>query len=131
MPGGVRSENRTFGLIMAGAFGALALVRAWWTGQLSWWMLGLAVVFLAASLLLPAWLQPVRLAWMKLAAVLGFINSRLLLTIVFGLIITPIGLLLRALGRRPFATASDAAMKTYWRARRPEEFVRERMERQF
>jgi hypothetical protein len=44
---------------------------------------------------------------------------------------TPIAAVLRAVGRRPVAVAPDAAAPSYWRVRRPEEFARERMERQF
>ncbi|MDE3035721.1 MAG: hypothetical protein KGJ14_07080, partial [Nitrospirota bacterium] len=68
--------------------------------------------------------------WMKLASVLGFVNQRALLTILFGLLITPIALLLRLLGKRPIPLRAEG-INSYWRARRADEFTASRMERQF
>ena len=122
---------RKFGLVMAGAFTGLFLVRWVLSGAFAWWLLGVAGAFLLAGLLMPAVLAPVDAGWMKLAGWLGAVNSRVLLTVVFGLVITPMGLLRRLFGRRSFEMYPDASCESYWRARRPEEFSRERLERQF
>ena len=127
----LRALNRSFGLIIAGGCGALALLRYVWSGAVVWWLIGIGLAFLVAGLAVPVWLDPVRKAWMKLAAVLGFVNSRILLTVVFVGVVTPIALLMRLLGRRPFAVTRDRTAGSYWKARRPEEFTAERMERQF
>lgn len=124
-------RNRAFGLIMAGGLGSLALLRYAWTGGVSWWLIGFGLLFFLIALAAPAWLAPVHRMWMKLAAVLGFLNSRILLTIVFVAVVTPIALVMRLLGRRPFALVRDPTAGSYWRKRRPEEFTPERMERQF
>jgi hypothetical protein len=129
-PSQARRENRNFGLIIAGGLGALTVVRFIWSGAVAWWLVGIGVGFLVAGLMVPDWLNPVRKIWMKLAAVLGFVNSRILLTVVFVGVVTPIALVLRLLGRRPLVLTRDGAA-SYWQARRPEEFTAERMERQF
>jgi hypothetical protein len=127
----VANQNRAFGLIMAGGLGSLALLRYAWTGGVNGWLIGIGLAFFLAALAAPAWLAPVRRGWMKLAAVLGFVNSRILLTVVFIGVVTPIAFLLRLVGRRPFALARDKTAASYWKERRPEEFTPERMERQF
>ncbi|MER3424738.1 MAG: hypothetical protein C4293_17485 [Nitrospiraceae bacterium] len=112
-------ENRAFGLIMAGGLGTPALFRYVWAGSITVWLIALAG------------LAPVRAVWMKLAGVLGFVNSRILLTIVFALVITPIALLLRLLGKRPIGLGRQPGATSYWHRRDEQEFLPKRMERQF
>lgn len=127
-----RSEqNQNFGLVMAAGFGALTLIRYLWTGSVTWWLSGLGALFLIAALVVPAWLGPIRAAWMKLAAVLGYLNSRILLTVVFAGLITPIALLLRLVGKQPIRLGFRGQESTYWHKREAGEFEAKRMERQF
>lgn len=115
---------------MAGGLAGLALLRYLLTGTVAWWLVGLSGAFCAAGLFAPRTLTPLRSIWMKLASVLGFINQRILLTVLFGLLITPTALLLRLLGKQPIRLRTEA-VDSYWRARREEEFTASRMERQF
>jgi hypothetical protein len=124
-------ENRSFGLVMAGGVGALALIRYFWAGTMSEWMIGAALAFLTAALIVPAWLGPARAGWMKLAAVLGYINSRILLTLVFAVVMIPMALLLRLLGKQPIRREAEAGTASYWHQRDPAEFAAARLERQF
>jgi len=52
--------------------------------------------------------------WMRFAVVLAAINGAILLTILFVFVITPIGLIMRALGRSPLASKEPA--DTHWLA---------------
>lgn len=122
--------NRSFGLVMAGGLAGLALLRYLLGGTVAWWLVGLGGAFIAAGLLAPRTLTPFRAAWMKLASTLGFINQRILLTVVFGLMITPIALALRLLNKQPIRSCPEV-VDSYWRARREDEFTPSRMERQF
>lgn len=122
--------NRSFGFVMAGGLAGLALLRYVLAGTVAWWLIGLGGAFCAAALVMPRMLAPLRAAWMKLALTLGFINQRILLTVVFGLMITPIALVLRLLGKQPIRSCTEG-VDSYWRARREDEFTPSRMERQF
>ncbi len=124
-------HDRSFGFVLGGAFLALAAARFLWAGTVTWWLLGLSCGFLLAALLVPRALAPVRRAWMKFAAVLGFINARILLTVVYAGLITPLAVLMRVLGRRPISLAAENHPESYWRRRRADEFTAGRMERQF
>jgi uncharacterized membrane protein YkvI len=125
----INDENRSFGLVMAAAWLLIGLVRWPLSGAPAWWAVALGLIFGSLAILWPRSLARVRDLWMRFAAVLGAVNSRILLTIVFAVVITPIGLLLRALGRQPIPWRVDA--DSYWRRRGPEEFTGARMERQF
>lgn len=124
------AHDRSFGFVLGGGFLALAAIRFLWAGTISWWLLGLSCGFLLAALIVPRVLAPVRRAWMRLAAVLGFINTRILLTVVYAALITPLALLMRLFGRRPISLATENPA-SYWRRRRADEFTAGRMERQF
>lgn len=91
-----RSFGLTFGILSA----VLALHR-WWRGQIE-----IAAAFAVVALLLCAitWLRPQLLdapnrIWTGFAHALGWVNSRILLSLFFFVVITPYGVLQRLLGR--------------------------------
>ncbi len=47
------------------------------------------------GLVLPGFLEPVYIVWMRFASILGWINTRIILVIIFYLVFTPLGLLIR------------------------------------
>ena len=126
-----QAANRSFGLIMAGGLGILAIIRSLIDGRVVWWLAAVAVGFALVGLVVQKWLEPIRRSWMKLAAILGAVNSRVLLTVMYVGIVTPIAVLLRILGKRPIALRPDKGKASYWHQRRADEFTTRRMERQF
>ena len=93
-------ELRNFGLMM-GCFIAVifGLLIPWiWELNSPRWPWITAVVFIIWGLLAPATLQLVFQVWMKIGAVLGWVNTRLLLGLVFYLMFFPLGLVLRLFG---------------------------------
>jgi hypothetical protein len=124
-------QNRSFGFVMAGGFAVLAVLRYFVAGTVSGWLFGLGICFGGAALLHPAVLEPVRRLWMKLAGVLGAVNQRIILTVLFAFLVTPMALLLRLLGKQPITLRLDPTVGSYWRRRGGEEFTAARMERQF
>lgn len=99
-----------FGLLLPWLFGYLL---PWWP----WW--------LAAALLLLAFTAPKLLYWpsrfwLAIASVLGWLNTRVLLALVFYLVVTPLGWLLRLLGKLDYQAAPPAANSTsFWRKAPP------------
>jgi hypothetical protein len=115
------AELRNFGLIMAGLvamfFGALL---PWiWNWNYPVWPWYLATVLVALGLVAPLSLGlPYRL-WMKLGHALGWVNTRLLLCIIFYLMITPMGFLMRLFGWDPMRRRMDKLAVTYKVVSRP------------
>jgi hypothetical protein len=113
-----RSELRRFGLVMGGACAAVGVLVLWKTGlppsAWAWTFAILTVTFALAGSLVPAILRPVYLAWMTIAIALGFVMTRVILTIVFFLVITPIGIVMRALGKDPLTKGPDDSLDSYW-----------------
>ncbi len=72
--------------------------------------LGLGLVLLA----LPQLARPVYVAWYFVACCIGMVVGNLALAIVFFVLVTGLGLLMRALGRRPVRKTFDKRAATYW-----------------
>jgi len=61
----------------------------------------ISAVLILWALIIPKSLNPIYRIWMKIGLVLGWINTRIILGAVFYLIITPIGLFVRLIGKNP------------------------------
>lgn len=86
----------------------------------------LAVVYYAV----PGLRRPMFVGWMYAAYPMGFVVSHLLLGLVYFGVVTPIGLLVRAVRHDPMARRFDRSAQTYWIAREQNQDVR-RYFRQF
>jgi hypothetical protein len=108
-------ELRQFGLIMGGMILLMAgLVLPWiWSEHWWQWPFPTAGLFWLAALTLPAALAPVYHAWMRLALVLAWINSRVILGIAFFLILIPIGVVFKILKRDPMARRFEPGLESY------------------
>jgi hypothetical protein len=89
-------ELRKFGLVVGGVFGVLAAI-SWWRGhQIPPAVMGtLCVLLMVPGALFPTVLRPVESGWMRMAAVLGHVNSRIILTLAYYAILTPTGIIRR------------------------------------
>ena len=110
---------RRFGLAVGGV---LMLLAGWlaWRGKVgqAWLAAGALLALLGA--VAPAALRGVHRAWMALALALGWVTSRLVLLLVFSLLLTPLALLARLLGKRFLEQRPDPGATTYWVARPPD-----------
>lgn len=95
-------QGRKFGLTVGLAFLALGAL-VWWRGRVP-----VAAVFgvvagllLLAALLVPASLRPVERAWMRGAELISRVTLPILIGVLYFAVITPIGIVMRALGRNP------------------------------
>ena len=126
-----KQELRKFGLVFAGMFILIfGLLLPWiWDKSSPMWPWIVAAVFVATALLVPMALGPVYRLWMKIGHVLGWINTRIILGIMFFLIFAPVALLLRLLRKDMLKQRLDTAATTYRIA--SEQLPRDRMERPY
>jgi hypothetical protein len=94
-----RPRLREFGLIMAIFFSLVCLFPVLSGGRVRLWPIPLLLLFLSGALFMPALLAPLFRVWMTFGAVLGYINLRIILGLVFFVLLTPIAILLRLLGK--------------------------------
>ncbi len=128
---GTRKEVRKFGYLFAVVFSIIAAYTLY-RGSSHWpWFLGAAILFLIAGIAAYPALRPVYVGWMKFAFVLGWINTRILLGLMFFLVFTPIGLVLRLMGKDLLDRKIDRSAKSYWVKRERKDFEPERYKRLF
>ena len=110
-----KKELRQFGIIMGGMVILLfgVLLPFIFSGKSFYlvWVIGFAFIFL--SYLAPSLLGPVYLAWMKFGLIMNKITTPILLGIVFYLIITPVGILMRIMGKEIMQSKTDKNEDTY------------------
>lgn len=122
------TEGRRFGLAVGGAFLALgALVR--WRGGGGTVPLALGALLVAGGLLAPRALAPVHRAWMGLALVLSKVTTPITMGAIYFLVITPIGVVMRLLGRNPMV--HRPVQDSYWVERTPRPDPADTMRHQF
>jgi hypothetical protein len=96
------AEGRRFGLQVGAAFLVLAALLLWREREMGAAILGgIGGLLILAGLALPARLGGVYAGWMGLAHLLSKVTTPVFMGVVYFLVITPIGLLRRALGHQP------------------------------
>ena len=119
-------ELRHYGLVMTAALVVLSLVAAgvgfMWKGQVSWGKVGVLdavalLVFLLPALVKPAWLAPIHKGWMKFAFMLGWFNSRLILSLMWLLVFTPVALVQRIIRRDALERKWTKETSSYWQSK--------------
>jgi len=135
MPRKKRSETteaRRFGVILTVILLALAGFSFWREHPVRAAIVASAAgaVLLCTFAFFPLWLKAFRV-WMKFAEVLSWVMTRVLLTIFFFLILTPVGLVMRLLGKAPLDLAWKDGKPTYWVDKPEVEYSVERYEKQF
>lgn len=109
-------ELRKFGWTVGGVFvGAFGLVVPWLLSRPHpHWPFWVGLPLLILGTLIPVALKPVYIVWMKIAHVLGWINTRILLSLMFFLVFTPLGLLMRLTKKDPLRLAWGNKSLSYW-----------------
>lgn len=114
------TELRKFGLLVGGVF----LVIGFWplvfrSEPFRLWALCLGGFLMIVGAALPRALAPIHRAWMWIGHILGWINTRILLSIVFYGLVTPIGIIFRLMGKDAMRQAVAQDCPTYRVIRQP------------
>ena len=93
------SSNRNFGVVFFIFFMIISLFPLFKDDNVRVWAVVVAIIFLILSLLNSSLLSPLNKIWFKFGIFLGKIISPLIMGIIFFLVVTPIGLIMRLLGK--------------------------------
>ena len=124
-------ELREFGVTMGAiliVFADVAMLREKAFGP---YVLAAGFVFFALGLTFSAALKPLQKVWMGLGLVLGFFVSRIILSIIFFGLVTPIGLLMKLFGRDILDERIDKNRASYWHERPATEKAKTSYENQY
>jgi hypothetical protein len=119
----IQTDNkqlRSFGLTVGGIFAVIGLWPVvFHNGDPRWWAFVLAGLLMISALVLPRSLSWVYARWMALGHIMGWINTRVILGVVFYFIVTPIGLIRRVLGKDSMGKEIRTDMNSYRIIRKP------------
>jgi Saxitoxin biosynthesis operon protein SxtJ len=125
------SSNRTFGLVFAGFFLLVALLPLLRGHAVRFWALPLSALFLVSALAVPKALGPLNRSWSAFGRLLHAVVNPLVLGILFYLVFTPFGWVLRRMGKDFLRLRPAPGTQTYWIVRQPPGPSPESMSRQF
>lgn len=123
------AQGRNFALTVGIAFLVLAGISYWRGHRIPVVVLGaLGALLVLAGVVIPGRLGPVYRAWMGLALAISKVTTPIFMAVVYYLVLTPTGFLVRLVGHRPLR--HTAVSGSYWQ-RRPEGQRAADMTRQF
>ena len=126
-----RGSDQSFGIVFAVVFLVIALWPLWREEAPRVWSLILAAAFLGVALVRPALLGPLNRVWLAFGALLHRIVSPVVMAMLFYVMVTPIGLLMQLLGKRPIPLRFDRDRSSYWIERKPPGPAPDTMKNQF
>ena len=91
----------------------------------------IASSFIGIGFIIPILLKPIYIIWMTFAIILGWFMTRVILSLLFFVIITPIGIILRLFGKDFLDIKKQAIEKSYWNIRTNGHLEKENFEKQF
>ena len=94
-----KSSEKSFGILFFVVFVIIAFYPILSNGQIRYLFLIPAIIFLTLAFLKPTLLKPFNSAWIKLGETLGKIIAPIVMFLLFFLIVTPMGLLVRMFGK--------------------------------
>jgi len=113
------ASDRHFGVVFTLVFLLTGLWPLTAKGPLRLWALGISAVFLLVTLLRPRLLHALNMAWTRLGVLLGRLTNPIITGLLFYLVFTPAGVMLRWAGKDLLGLRRDPTAGSYWIERRP------------
>ena len=110
----LRSFGITFGIIFLIIAGFLLYIE----NESFRLFIVISSAFIIFGFLIPIILKPIYIVWMSFAIILGWFMTRFILSLLFYLIVTPIGLITRVLGKDFLELKKEASNGSYWNQRK-------------
>lgn len=112
---------RVFGVLLLGFAAVVGAVVYWRSGrvELAGWVAGAVAAVALIYLAVPPLRRIVYLGWIYLTYPIGWLVSALLLMVTYYGVVTPVGLLMRLVGRDPMQRKLDPGARTYFQRRPP------------
>jgi len=126
-----RKTLKKFGITMGIAFLALTLFILVKHRQGMLPTSFISLIFFILAFAIPSSLKPLYIIWMRFAFMLGWINTRLIIFIIFYLIFTPMGLVIKLFGTDLLDRRIKKDKESYWVKKEQQKFASINYERQF
>jgi len=107
------SSNKSFGIVFFIFFLVVGFYHFFFNQEIRLWSVILSLIFLILGLINSRILTPLNLLWFKFGILLGKIVSPVIMGLVFFLVVTPTGLIMRML-KKDLLRLKKQNKKTYW-----------------
>jgi len=108
------SSNRSFGLVFFAFFLIISLWPLINDAEIRIWSLIISIIFLLLGLFNSKILTPLNKLWFKFGIILGKFVAPIVMGIVFFLVVTPTGIIMRLTGKNLLGLKKDIKKDTYW-----------------
>ena len=108
------NSNRSFGIVFFFVFLIISLWPLTNENPLRVWSIFVAIIFLILGLMNSKLLTPLNILWFKFGKLLGFIIAPIVMGIVFFVVITPTGLIMKIIGKDLLNNKYNNKIKSYW-----------------
>jgi hypothetical protein len=126
-----KKDLKNFG-ITVGTILILIAGLLFWKQKESFLYFGiLGALLISAGLIKPVFLKPLNKAWMTLAILMGWVMTRVILTILFYLVLTPTAFIAKLFRKNFLELKIDKSRSTYWIKREKRNFTHDDYEKQF
>ncbi len=126
-----KSNLRKFSIIVGTVLLIIAGLFLWKEKESFQLFLAMAIVLLVTGIVIPALLKPVYWIWMVFSTILGWFMTRVILSLLFYVILTPIGLIARLMGKQFLDLKLDHSKQSCWNMRTIDTFDTQNYEKQF
>ena len=107
------SELRNFGLLVGSVFLLIAIWPLFFNGEVRVWAGILSALLIVPGALMPKLLKIPFALWNKIAHALGWLNTRIILAILFYFILTPLSFVLKLMGKDPLNKNFEISLESY------------------
>lgn len=126
-----KRELRNFGITLGIIFLVISGFLFWKEKDSLTLFIAISITWFFTAIVIPSVLKPVYWIWMIVGIVLGWLMTRVILSFLFYLVFTPIGLILRFFGKQFLELSWDNSKESYWNFRVNEEIKKGSYEKQF
>ena len=126
-----KSALRNFGIIVGIIFLIISGFLFWKEKESFQIFLAIGITLFLTAIAIPFVLKPVYWIWMIFAIILGWFMTRVILSLLFYVVFTSIGLTLRFFGKQFLELRWDKSKESYWNFRTNKHLQNENYEKQF
>ena len=126
-----KSDLRNFGIIIGIVLLIISGFLFWKEKESFQIFLAIGITLFLTATAIPAVLKPVYWIWMIFAIILGWFMTRVILSLLFYVVFTSIGLTLRLFGKQFLELRWDKSKESYWNYRTNDHIIKENYEKQF
>ena len=107
-------SNRNFGLVFFVFFLIIGLWPLLGTNEIRYWSIFFSIIFFLLGIINSKLLNPLNKIWFNFGILLGKVISPLIMGIIFFLVVTPIGVIMRVIGKDILSLKYNKKNKSYW-----------------